>query len=77
MEAIVTAAANIEIFLATLAIAALLARLSLRGLFRLMRDAGAGAGRHFTVQHGAGPAHGSLSLASARAGNGQGRMPVR
>ena len=59
MEAIVTAAANIEIFVATLAIAACLARLALRGMFWLMQDAGAGAGRHFSVQHAAGQAAGN------------------
>jgi hypothetical protein len=67
MEAMVTAAANIEIFIATLAVAACLARLALRGMFWLMQDAGAGAGRHFSVQR----------ATAASAGNGQAPLQVR
>ncbi len=59
MEAIVTAAANIEIFIATLAVAACLARLALRGMFCLMQDVGAGAGRHFSVQRATAPGAGN------------------
>jgi hypothetical protein len=66
MEAMVTAAANIEIFVATLAIAALLARLALRGMFWLMQPAGAGAGRHYSVQR-----------AAPRAGDGGARLQAR
>jgi hypothetical protein len=67
MEAMVTAAANIEIFLATLAVAACLARLALRGMFWLMQDAGVGVGRHFTVQRATTP----------RTGNGRAQLQTR
>ncbi|MFZ0819421.1 MAG: hypothetical protein WAM91_05085 [Candidatus Acidiferrales bacterium] len=74
-----TAAANIEIFLASLGIAALLAYVALRVAFNLMVNAASGAatgaGRHFTVR----PAQpsGELALARARVGQGQGDSRIR
>ncbi len=64
MVTAMTAAANIEIFLASLGIAALLAFVALRIAFRLMVNAAAGAGRHYTVQQA--PPSGELALARVR-----------
>ena len=83
METAMTAAANIEIFLASLGIAALLAFGALRAAFLLMVNAGtsagtaagAGAGRHYTVRQ-ASPS-GELILARARGGQGQGHSRIR
>ncbi|HEV3219797.1 MAG TPA: hypothetical protein VGZ48_08495 [Candidatus Acidoferrales bacterium] len=82
-----TAAANIEIFLASLGIAGLLALGALRAAFLLMGTAGAAggtqamgragasAGRHHTVRQ-ASPS-GELALARARSGQGTGRRSIR
>ena len=73
METVMTAAANIEIFLASLGIASLLAWGALRGAFLLMTRAGAGAGRHFTVR----PAMPTGAVAMARAQVAQGPRQAR
>ena len=65
METAMTAAANIEIFLASLGAGALLAWSALRGAFVLIEKAGAGAGRHFTVRPAA--PTGAVALARAQA----------
>jgi len=75
METAMTAAANIEIFLASLGIAALLAFGALRVAFRLMVNAGAGAGRHYTVRQA--PPSGELALVRARGTVGQVRQGFR
>jgi len=63
METAMTAAANIEIFLASLGAGALLAWSALRGAFVLIEKAG--AGRHFTVRPAA--PTGAVALARAQA----------
>lgn len=70
-----TAAANIEIFLASLGLAALLAFGALRLAFRLMVNAGAGAGRHYTVRQA--PPSGELALARAHGIQRQVRQGIR
>jgi hypothetical protein len=77
MESAMTAAANIEIFLASLGMAALLAYGALRAAFHLMVNAGAGAGagRHYTVRPGS--PSGELALAPARGGQDQGHSRIR
>jgi hypothetical protein len=79
METAMTAAANIEIFLASLGIAALLAYGALKAAFHLMvnatNGAGAGAGRHYTLRT-ASPS-GQLAFARARGGQGQGHSRIR
>ncbi len=79
METVMTAAANIEIFLASLGIAALIAFGALRAAFLLMGSArtaaGAGAGRHYTVrQSSISP---ELAFARARTAQGQGDSRIR
>jgi hypothetical protein len=75
METAMTAAANIEIFLASLGLAALLAFGALRVAFRLMVNAGAGAGRHYTVRQA--PPSGELALARADGMQRQVRHGIR
>jgi hypothetical protein len=79
MVTAMTAAANIEIFLASLGIAALLAYGALKVAFHWMVNAASsgslGAGRHYSVR----PAlpSGGLALARARGGHGQGQSRIR
>jgi hypothetical protein len=75
MVTVMTAAANIEIFLASLGIAALIAFGALRGAFLLMAGAGAGAGRHYSVRKAA--PSGELAMVRARATQGHGHSNIR
>jgi hypothetical protein len=87
METAMTAAANIEIFLASLGIAAMLAFGALRLAFRLMVDAagaariaaeagtGENAGRHYTVRQA--PPSGELALVRVHGMRSQGHRAIR
>jgi hypothetical protein len=70
MVTAMTAAANIEIFLASLGIAALIALGALRVAFQLMTNAGIGAGRHYTVRKA--PVTPALVFAQVRSTESQG-----
>ncbi len=87
METAMTAAANIEIFLASIGIAALIAFGALRAAFLMMVRAadsartspgaheGISAGRHYTVRPAA--PSGELAIARARGVQGQGHSRIR
>jgi hypothetical protein len=64
METLMAVAAKIEILMASIAVGLLITTIALRGMFRAVRPAGAGA-----VKTGAGS--GELALARVRAGHGQ------
>lgn len=79
METLMAVAARIEILMASVGIGLLITTIALRGMFRAVRGAGAGApraaivrpdsARQATLKTGAGS--GEFALAPVRAGHGQ------
>jgi hypothetical protein len=70
METLMAVAAKIEILMASIAVGLLITTIALRGMFRAVRPAGAGA-----VKTGTGS--GELALARVRAGHGQVSLRAR
>ena len=70
METLMAVAAKIEILMASIAVGLLITTIALRGMFRAVRPAGAGA-----VKSGAGS--GELARARVRAGHGQVSLRAR
>jgi hypothetical protein len=75
METLMAGAASIEIFLASVGIATIMARLALDGVFWLMQDAGTRAPRQAATPRPR-PAIGSLAMVRVRIGEGR-HLPLR
>lgn len=80
METLMAVAMKIEILMASIAVALLMTTIALRGMFRAVRAAGAGAPRAVTARQGAlkrGAGSGEFALVPVRAGHGQVSLRAR